>query len=281
MLNRACVLKFTVSFHPLSLLRRSQEKFIPSIFVGNRRPPRNRRVRVVPSRRPHALSALRRPPGARRQRRERRRVQIRTRILGERNHPGRPRRSARIAHRTHPRTRRAVDDGSRARQPNRIRRPPTPRDDSIPNPVFLSLLPNALRREASRQRRLTRRTLLNVMRSTLHDATLVKDVSTRQTGDELNLIRVIARLGSASIQRRVTHRAVALPKRVPGRLTRRRPTGRRTRRHRRASRSTKSRSRREIHRVSYRIRQPFRIIVTRRRASRSRRFVPLIRHHHL
>jgi len=160
---------------------------------------------------------------------------------------------------------RSVGDGSRPRQSNRVSRPPTPRDDSISNPVSLSLLSHALRRKSSRQRRLTRRTPPYTVRSTLRETTSMKDVSTRQPGGELHLIRIIARLRSRPIERTLTHRTIHVPERKRRRL--RTAASRRSRHH--ASRRRLRRG--EEQPVPNRIRQSLRRLTIARRRRRRRR----------
>lgn len=160
---------------------------------------------------------------------------------------------------------RSVGDGSRPRQSNRVRRPPTPRDDSISNPVSLSLLSHAFRRKSSRQRRLTRRTPPYTVRSTLRETTSMKDVSTRQPGGELHLIRIIARLRSRPIERTLTHRTIHVPERKRRRL---RTAASRRSRHR-ASRRRLGRG--EEQPVPNRIRQSLRRLTIARRRRRRRR----------
>ena len=160
---------------------------------------------------------------------------------------------------------RSVGDGSRPRQSNRVRRPPTPRDDSISNPVSLSLLSHALRRKSSRQRRLTRRTPPYTVRSTLRETTSMKDVSTRQPGGELHLIRIIARLRSRPIERTLTHRTIHVPERKRRRL---RTAASRRSRHRASRRRLR---RGEEQPVPNRIRQSLRRLTIARRRRRRRR----------
>ena len=187
--------------------------------------------------------------------------------MTQRHHHRRSRRLTSIARR---RTRavrwyRSVGDGSRSRQSNRIRRSPTPRDDSISNPVSLSLLSHGFRSKSSRQRRLTRRTPPYTVHSTLHETTSMKHVSTRQSRDELHLVRIIARLRPRPIQRTLTHRTIHVPERERRRL---RPAASR--------RSRRPASRRRLRRgeeqpVPNRIRQSLRRLTIARRRRRRRR----------
>jgi len=244
-------------------LRHSDKEFIVSAALARGRTSERRiRVRARARRR----LSLRREP--RRSRRQTRIVRVRTGVLTQRHHTGRSRRSRGIAHRTHSWAQRTVRDRSRSRQSNRIRRPSTARDDSIANPVLLPLLAHVLRREASRQRRLTRRTLLNIMFPALHQTASMKHVSARQPGDEFHFIWIIARLRPRSIQRALTHRAIALTVRIPRRLHA--PRGF----HHQSSSAARRLGRGEQQPVPNRIRQHFRRLLARRapdRRSRERR----------
>ena len=115
---------------------------------------------------------------------------------------------------------------------------------------------------------MTRRTLLNIMFPALHQTASMKHVSARQPGDEFHFIWIIARLRPRSIQRALTHRAIALTVRIPRRLHA--PRGF----HHQSSSAARRLGRGEQQSVPNRIRQHFRRLLARRapdRRSRERR----------